>query len=276
MIFDQEMSLAPGIIKSARRSASPTLPQRGMNMPGSKPCPPGCDCGHHNRETKVDWSDPDAVKEYQRNYRAENRGLLSEKAKARYAADPEPVRAAQRARYAADPEAARKSARNYRASLAPGVLRARDQSWRYGLPPGAFEIRFTDQDGRCYLCREPLDTEKKRGIHVDHDHSCCRGNRSCGKCIRGLACHACNTGIGAFGDDPARMILVAERLAAANAEVAARIHAKPVQAELFDINEAASRRNKESALWLLAKALGVCSMQNQPSPRTTRGCTAYP
>jgi len=252
MIFYQEMSLAPGILKSARRSASPTLPQRGMNMPGSKPCPPGCDCGHHNRETKVDWSDPEAKKGYQRNYRAENRALLSGKAKARYAADPEPVRAAQRARYAADPAKNRQAARNYRASLPPGVTRTRDQAWRYGLPAGDFERRLAEQEGCCYLCREPLDTEKKRGIHVDHDHSCCRGNRSCGKCIRGLACHACNTGIGAFGDDPARMILVAERLAAANAEVAARINTKPVQAELFDINEAV-RRREESALWPSAR-----------------------
>lgn len=256
MIFGQEMSVVPDILKSAQRSASLTLPQRRMNMPGSTPCPPGCDCGHHNRETKIDWSDPEAVKEYQRNYRAENRDLLSGKAKARYAADPESVRAAQRARYAADPEKNRQAARNYRASLPPGVMRTRDQAWRYGLPPGDFERRLAEQEGSCYLCREPLDLTKKRGIHVDHDHSCCRGRKSCGKCIRGLACHACNTGIGAFGDDPERMILVAARLSAAIAEVAARRATKPVQAELFDINEAV-RRQKESALWLLAKALGV-------------------
>lgn len=275
MISGQEMSAVPGIIKSARISASPTLPQRGMNMPGSVPCPPGCDCGHHNRETKVDWSDPGAVKEYQRNYRAENRDMLSRKAKARYAADPEPVRAAQRARYAADPEKNRQSARKYRASLPPGVTRTRDQAWRYGLPAGEFERRLADQDGCCYLCVEPLDLEKKRGIHVDHDHSCCRGSRSCGKCVRGLACHACNTGIGAFGDDPERMIRVAERLAAANVKVAERINTKPVQAELFEITEAV-RRREESALWLLAKALGAYSMLNQTSAvtRVTRSASA--
>jgi hypothetical protein len=228
-------------------------------MPGSKPCLPGCDCAHHHREHKIDWSDPGAVKEYQRSYRAENRDELRGKARAKYQADAESGRAAQRARYAADPEKHRQAARAYRASLPAGVKRTRDQSWRYGLPPGSFEVRFAEQGGCCYLCREPLDTEKKRGIHVDHDHSCCRGNRSCGKCIRGLACHACNTGIGAFGDDPARMILVAERLMAANAEVAARIETKPVQAELFDINEAV-RRREESALWPSARVWEDCLM----------------
>lgn len=28
--------------------------------------------------------------------------------------------------------------------------------------------------------------------HVDHDHSCCQGSYSCGKCIRGLVCSECN------------------------------------------------------------------------------------
>lgn len=215
-----------------------------MPRGGSKPCQPGCNCGHHNRESIVDWSDPEARKKYQREYRAANRAELSERRRAKYAADPEPVRASMRARYAADPERFREQQRQYKAKQPPGVLRARDQAWRYGLPPGEFERRLAEQDGCCYLCREPLDLEKKRGIHVDHDHGCCRGNRSCGKCVRGLACHACNTGIGAFGDDPERMIRVAERLTAANAEVAARRATAPVQAELFDIS-AAARRHKE-------------------------------
>jgi hypothetical protein len=268
----EEMSVLPGIIGNAQKSVILTLPG-SIQMPGSKPCLPGCDCAHHHRESKLDWSDQEARQEYGREYRAANREGLREKARAKYAANRETGRAAQRARYAADPEKHRQAAREYRASLPSGVKRTRDQAWRYGLPPGEFELRLAAQEGGCYLCSEPLDLEKKRGIHVDHDHSCCRGNRSCGKCIRGLACHACNTGIGAFGDDPDRMIRVAGRLAAANARVAAERTAKPVQAELFDINQAA-RRREESALWLLAKAWGVCSTASRRSrgtpPRT--GC----
>lgn len=76
------------------------------------------------------------------------------------------------------------------------------------------------QMGCCYLCGEPLPVEPRK-VHVDHDHSCCRGSRSCGTCIRGLACEACNTGVGMFGDDPDRMRRVADSLEMANARVRA-------------------------------------------------------
>ena len=45
---------------------------------------------------------------------------------------------------------------------------------------------------------------------------CCRGERSCGTCIRGLACQRCNYGISQFGDDPERMRRVADNLEMAN------------------------------------------------------------
>lgn len=43
-------------------------------------------------------------------------------------------------------------------------------------------------------------------MHLDHDHSCCsEKGYSCGKCIRGILCSNCNTGIGLLGDDPERL-----------------------------------------------------------------------
>lgn len=38
-------------------------------------------------------------------------------------------------------------------------------------------------------------------ICVDHDHSCCPGKGSCGKCIRGALCFNCNVGLGKFLDN---------------------------------------------------------------------------
>lgn len=165
-------------------------------------CEPGCTCGKHNRPTIVDWSDPEAKKAYMR-----------QKAKEKYAANPEPVKEAQR-RYVAkkreeDPDYWRKHHKNEFTWL----------KYSHNINGEQFREILDSQDGCCYLCTEPLDTEAPRGVHVDHDHQCCRGARSCGSCIRGLACHACNTGIGAFGDDPERMRRVADRLEMANRRI---------------------------------------------------------
>lgn len=39
-------------------------------------------------------------------------------------------------------------------------------------------------------------------LSIDHDHSCCPGKTSCGKCVRGVLCTGCNRGIGQMMDNP--------------------------------------------------------------------------
>lgn len=90
---------------------------------------------------------------------------------------------------------------------------------KYGITLEQWGERFTAQEECCYLCSEPL---VEGSIHVDHDHACCRGKRSCGTCIRGLACQKCNQGIGQFGDDPERMRRVADNLEMADLLLSAK------------------------------------------------------
>lgn len=96
---------------------------------------------------------------------------------------------------------------------------------RYGLDRESFDAMVAAQGGCCYLCGDPLELDKPRRIHVDHDHSCCGPKRQklCGSCVRGLSCEPCNKGIGTFGDDPERMRRVAGNLEMANQRLRARV-----------------------------------------------------
>jgi len=54
--------------------------------------------------------------------------------------------------------------------------------------------------GKCWICKN------NDGINIDHDHSCCKGTHSCGKCIRGILCGNCNTAIGLLKEDKKIML----------------------------------------------------------------------
>lgn len=71
--------------------------------------------------------------------------------------------------------------------------------WYHGLTPERFDELLATQLGRCAICRRELDRYAKT-THIDHDRGCCPTSRSCGKCVRGLLCHWCNTAIGLMPD----------------------------------------------------------------------------
>jgi hypothetical protein len=84
-------------------------------------------------------------------------------------------------------------------------------------------VRMLESQGEvCAICGGINSNGK--ALSVDHDHTCCPGDRSCGACIRGLLCAKCNLVVGMMNDDPDRL------RAAANYVDAARIEASSLRA----------------------------------------------
>lgn len=83
----------------------------------------------------------------------------------------------------------------------------------HGITLADYEEMLAAQDGRCAICGtdEPGGKHGKR-FHIDHDHSCCPKGKSCEKCRRALLCANCNVGLGAFSDDPDRLVAAASYL----------------------------------------------------------------
>lgn len=75
----------------------------------------------------------------------------------------------------------------------PRESRTRHLWSRYRLTPEDIASRLLAQDGGCAICDQPFSDST--GWHVDHDHSCCPGRKSCGDCVRGLLCGRCNRNV---------------------------------------------------------------------------------
>ena len=71
----------------------------------------------------------------------------------------------------------------------------------YSISPEQYAALYAAQGGRCALCRRATGASKR--LAVDHDHACCPGPKSCGRCVRGLCCSSCNDVLAHFRDDPA-------------------------------------------------------------------------
>lgn len=71
----------------------------------------------------------------------------------------------------------------------------------YNLTPEQYKALvkacITNKRGEplCMMCT------RRKATQVDHDHKCCHGPYSCGKCVRGLLCGPCNTTLGRMRDD---------------------------------------------------------------------------
>lgn len=83
----------------------------------------------------------------------------------------------------------------------------------YSLQPGQYGLILEAQGGVCAICGPRTG---RRGVYkslaVDHDHSCCSGKTSCGRCVRGLLCGTCNTMLGRQHDDIETFVRAVEYL----------------------------------------------------------------
>lgn len=69
----------------------------------------------------------------------------------------------------------------------------------HGITLAEYDERLVSQGGVCAICRQPeaiTKNGKVQALAVDHDHKCCPGDKSCGKCVRALLCYRCNMLIG--------------------------------------------------------------------------------
>jgi hypothetical protein len=79
--------------------------------------------------------------------------------------------------------------------------RDRHLARRYRISSAEADALLASQGGACAICREPIDAWTS-DVHIDHDHTCCPGQSTCGGCVRGVLCAPCNHGIGRFRDNP--------------------------------------------------------------------------
>ena len=75
---------------------------------------------------------------------------------------------------------------------------------RHGLTEVKLLELLLQQDNKCAICKDEFTVGltdkgyKTYSYRIDHDHSCCDRDRSCGNCVRGLLCAPCNLGLGYF------------------------------------------------------------------------------
>lgn len=192
-------------------------------------------CKACNAAKSREYYDRTSGEKSRARYQANRESILA-RTKARYQADPQ-LRAAraayQRFRYRNDPayRASQSSAKRNRA-YDPAKERINYMKRHGGIDEWA--RMYAEQNGLCYLCKQPLPTDGK-DVHVDHDHTCCPGGKvteSCSACRRGLAHAWCNQIVGLAGEnmDVLRAIII--NFEPVSAQARARIAAKPQAAVL--------------------------------------------
>lgn len=83
------------------------------------------------------------------------------------------------------------------------------RAWKYNLT--VQQLKALLSGAKCDACGD-TDPGSVGYWHIDHDHSCCSGKTSCGKCIRGVLCQSCNFILGNANDNPDKLIALVSYL----------------------------------------------------------------
>ena len=174
------------------------------------------------------------VRQYKKDHPEKHREHERRRRQRMKAEDPEKLRELDRAkgrREAAKPGyKAKRTEQRRRLMRTSPAARERDRAatkrFIHGTPEFAevFAAMWAEQDGKCYLCAEPL--VPGRTTHVEHDHSCCPRGRTCAVCRRGLACERCNHIVGQAHDNPELLRRIADNFEPVLIATRARIAAK--------------------------------------------------
>lgn len=70
----------------------------------------------------------------------------------------------------------------------PHYTKEYNLNYKYKLSIEEFNERSANG---CEICGD----KPERTLHVDHDHKCCDGLVTCGKCVRGIVCNRCNKAV---------------------------------------------------------------------------------
>lgn len=91
-------------------------------------------------------------------------------------------------------------------SLCRDCARESGLKYKYGLSAAAWESLFDSQGRCCAVCR--TSDAGRKGWATDHDHGCCPGQATCGRCIRSIVCNGCNFIVGCIESHPNQAALL--------------------------------------------------------------------
>lgn len=103
------------------------------------------------------------------------------------------------------PEEIRTSRRAWKRKYRRENPQANKQEWlayKYRMTLEEYSDLIIKQGNCCAICHIVFSTNSRDTTPcVDHDHSCCSGERACGKCNRGILCGRCNKHLGGLRDN---------------------------------------------------------------------------